>query len=690
MSPRPLVPIIAALVLSTWASPASAFPGFFVGTSEGARPHGTSTSVVLLREDTLSVVTVQTDYVGPLETFALVIPVRAGVVAGEVRALPPAILERLERVSAPVLVERWERDPCSADTRRGVTGLEPLGTIGHGTSSGYGYGMGYGDGAGSGSGYGSGAGAGDGEEAAHAEALQAGEYAVTIVAPADGAAFATWLTEQGYHLPVGLEAAVAPVIAAGFQFLVARVDASALTFVGDRAVLSPLRFHQHEDELSLPLALATLDGDDAEDLVIDVLARSGRYDVVGRTTRLAPTNVVVTGDAHDRFDAVYASVLDRIFARDRDIVVTEHAASAAVCDACDGGHPVRTRDLATLGATLAFSGGVFSHEQRGFRTWRSPVPTVQIGAADVRSGAAPNPPALSREVIRRVLRRHQNEIRFCYEQELAQRPDLAGRVTVSFIINATGAVQTASVANTTLSNARVEGCIVQAVRRWTFPEPDGGGIVGVSQPFTLRSSGGDPYGPSTVRPEWVLTRLHARLAQGEPLEDWTLAAAPAVRGGDDDSDAPPSEGGAEAAPRHSRFQTRFVLRHPWEEALACDAPRRELWGAPERGPIPPSIGSTRAAGPTRIELATLLASPLAELELDAPAVEPEVTPLVAAPEPIAAPEPVPAPEEPAAPHAAPPPAAPASCSCRASTSSGRAWTLALFGLALALLARRAR
>lgn len=119
----------------------------------------------------------------------------------------------------------------------------------------------------------------------------------------------------------------------------------------------------------------------------------------------------------------------------------------------------------------------------GFSGRRSTVPRIRTGDADVRG-------SLSREVIRRVIRRHINEVRFCYEQELANRPDLAGRVTVSFIISATGAVQTATVSNTTLSNARVEGCITQAVRRWTFPAPDGGGVVGVNYPFVLDSSGG--------------------------------------------------------------------------------------------------------------------------------------------------------------------------------------------------------
>ena len=81
-------------------------------------------------------------------------------------------------------------------------------------------------------------------------------------------------------------------------------------------------------------------------------------------------------------------------------------------------------------------------------------------------------------------------MRFCYEQQLNQRPDLEGRVMVTFIISSSGAVQSAAVGQSTLANAQVGGGITQAVRRWTFPAPDGGGVVGVNYPFVLSSSGG--------------------------------------------------------------------------------------------------------------------------------------------------------------------------------------------------------
>jgi len=111
------------------------------------------------------------------------------------------------------------------------------------------------------------------------------------------------------------------------------------------------------------------------------------------------------------------------------------------------------------------------------------VPRIRSGNADVRG-------SLSKEVIRRVIRRHINEVKFCYEQQLNQRPDLEGRVTVRFIISPTGAVQNALVQASTLGNQPAESCIAAAVRRWTFPAPDGGGIVIVNYPFMLNAAGG--------------------------------------------------------------------------------------------------------------------------------------------------------------------------------------------------------
>jgi hypothetical protein len=114
---------------------------------------------------------------------------------------------------------------------------------------------------------------------------------------------------------------------------------------------------------------------------------------------------------------------------------------------------------------------------------RAHAPDVIPGTANVRG-------SLDKEIIRRIIRRHINEVKFCYEQELTKKPQLGGRIMVQFTIAASGQVIASVLQNSTMSNAKVENCTVQAVRRWEFPKPLGGGIVIVSYPFVLTPAGG--------------------------------------------------------------------------------------------------------------------------------------------------------------------------------------------------------
>jgi TonB family protein len=95
-----------------------------------------------------------------------------------------------------------------------------------------------------------------------------------------------------------------------------------------------------------------------------------------------------------------------------------------------------------------------------------------------------------KEIVRRVIRQHKNEIRYCYQKELQSQEDLAGRVVVRFTITPTGAVISSMIAESSLGNRAVESCIAQSVRRWLFPKPHGGGLVEVNYPFELHASGG--------------------------------------------------------------------------------------------------------------------------------------------------------------------------------------------------------
>jgi len=91
----------------------------------------------------------------------------------------------------------------------------------------------------------------------------------------------------------------------------------------------------------------------------------------------------------------------------------------------------------------------------------------------------------TKEIVRRIIRHHIDEVKACYEQELSRQPDLAGKIDVEFTVAALGQVVASTLKRSTMGNARVESCTVEAVRRWQFPKVRGGGIVVMTYPFIL-------------------------------------------------------------------------------------------------------------------------------------------------------------------------------------------------------------
>ena len=91
--------------------------------------------------------------------------------------------------------------------------------------------------------------------------------------------------------------------------------------------------------------------------------------------------------------------------------------------------------------------------------------------------------ATNKEAIRRVVKRHIGEIKFCYEKELQAQPKLTGRVVVNFVVAGDGGVASAKVKSSDLKSSPVEKCVAEAIKKWNFPAPDDGGIQVVNYPF---------------------------------------------------------------------------------------------------------------------------------------------------------------------------------------------------------------
>ena len=103
----------------------------------------------------------------------------------------------------------------------------------------------------------------------------------------------------------------------------------------------------------------------------------------------------------------------------------------------------------------------------------------------VRQAKAKVVGALDKDIIRRIVRAHINEVRSCYNAELTKEPTLEGRVAINFVITPTGKVGSSVVEDDTMGNAKVAKCIAKAVKRWKFPKPRGGGNVVVTYPFIM-------------------------------------------------------------------------------------------------------------------------------------------------------------------------------------------------------------
>lgn len=106
--------------------------------------------------------------------------------------------------------------------------------------------------------------------------------------------------------------------------------------------------------------------------------------------------------------------------------------------------------------------------------------SLDTGESDVDEG-------LTRDQVGRVIHAHMNEIRYCYESAVLRAPELEGRMVVQFSIGAPGAVQTAGLGSSTVSDRRLHDCIVSRLKTWKFPKPKGGVTVAVAYPFTFKT-----------------------------------------------------------------------------------------------------------------------------------------------------------------------------------------------------------
>jgi len=313
---------------------AAAFCGFYVSGAE-TKLTNNATQVVLMREGTRTVLSMQNSYQGPPQDFAMVVPVPVVLQKENVKTLDRGVFDHVDQLTAPRLVEYWEQDPCP-----------PPATLGRGHGLG---GMAFGAGAAPG------AVERDIRSAVRVEAqFSVGEYDIVVLSATDATALDTWLHDHAYKVPAGAEPYLRPYVQMGMKFFVAKVDVSKVKFerVGngpEQAILSPLRFHYDSDAFNLPIRLGLINSGGTQDLVVTILARGQRYEVANYDNVAVPTNIDVSDATRREFAAFYSTLFDQTLAKHPHAVVTEYSWSSNTCDPCPT-PPLGQRELQTLGA----------------------------------------------------------------------------------------------------------------------------------------------------------------------------------------------------------------------------------------------------------------------------------------------------------------------------------------------------
>jgi hypothetical protein len=103
---------------------ADAFCGFYVAGADEKLVNN-ATMVVLMREGTRTVLSMQNNYQGPPENFAMVVPVPVVLQKENVKTLPMEIFDKIDKLASPRLVEYWEQDPCAPPHPHSRLGRRP-------------------------------------------------------------------------------------------------------------------------------------------------------------------------------------------------------------------------------------------------------------------------------------------------------------------------------------------------------------------------------------------------------------------------------------------------------------------------------------------------------------------------------------------------------------------------------------
>jgi hypothetical protein len=276
------------------------FPGVLVGKGNGARVVHTVHEAVMLKGN-VSVVTIMIDYDGPLDPFALLMPVPTDVTPVHVQAVKREFMARLEQLSAPRYHAFYEMDPCqegeveqdwdvryqAADSgflappfmpppERNWTVPNEIGIATKPVFKG-------------------------GES----------EFRFHVLPLREPLAIKTWLSKRGYNVSPDVLDALSRGLQKQPRLLVAEVNVQRAELLGNGGLqLGGIRYWSREPFTEIEATLGLQNSAPAQDLFIYVLHPNARYQAKNRANLFLPTNLEVDAEAAEHLAGLYNAVFD--------------------------------------------------------------------------------------------------------------------------------------------------------------------------------------------------------------------------------------------------------------------------------------------------------------------------------------------------------------------------------------------
>ncbi|MDB4962940.1 MAG: hypothetical protein JWP01_2939 [Myxococcales bacterium] len=573
---------------------ADAFCGFYVSGSN-KKMFADASNVVLMRHGTKTVLSMQNDYRGPLEDFAMVVPVPVVLKEGDVKVVPKVVLDRVDSLGSPRLVEYWEQDPCPAP--------EPMRR----------------------------------PKPAMAKKAQMEPMESAPSAPSAGRASVAFDEEEGAQ-----RMAVPPILAS-FSASPSVVTSAVATDVmwsfqySNEPWPTPSCTVDHgvgrvsdggaskvtiSKTTEFTLTCANSAGKASRKITINAVTVEAKYDVAeyqivilsateatGLEKWLTLNNYKIPADAEPLLRP-YVETGSKFFVAKVDPtkvqMVDGHASLSPLrfhYDSEEFSLPIRL-GMANSPGTQDLIVNILSPDKRyevtNYKNVTIPTnfdvkPTVKTRFAEFYAAL--------------------------FDKTIARNP---GAVVTEYAWTATGGRQQVMQPGRPGRPGRPMMIAGGGMKCDPCPEviPDDADMI------TL---GGDIIGGPINRGNYVLTRLHARYRKKDMKDDLRFKEATPITGGREVWNAQGLEYGASPSSANF-FQARYALRHWWTGKISCKNPKRGVWGGPPDGRVNNVIAASKAqyAPRGKLQLASVIGRDLWEIGFKkarpAPKIAPPTTP----------------------------------------------------------------